>query len=244
MTVQSQIRRVRNVFRKALAGLPPGGERVWPGLRNDLFVAHESIYRFFSQHAAKREVLDAGCGTGYGSALLVDGGASRVLGIDISAAAIRYAQRQYREPRLDFRVADCEELVLDRKFDLIVSSNVLEHLRDPLNFLDAARLGLREEGIAIVVVPPITDEQHLIENQKNSHHLSNLTVGGWADLCESAGFSAELFRHSHDSWRALDFSSHEPSVFTADDFWFLATEFESFSNEHTLSAVFVLTPER
>ena len=237
-----QLSRLKNGFRKLLAGLPLGGERVWPGLRNDLFVAHESIYRFFASAVQGREVLDAGCGTGYGTATLAVSGATRVLGTDVSRFAIRYARHRFRHPNLEFRVADCEKMRFSRKYDLIVSSNVLEHLREPAQFIEWSRMSLRVEGLAIVVVPPITHEGHLRDNLRNEHHKSNLTVDQWHELFLSSGFAVELLRHSHDSWRELDFSSWEPSVFVAEDFRFEPVELEAFSSVDSLSAVFRLEP--
>src|SRR5947208_2883717 len=77
-----QIQRFRNGVAKVAAGLTPFGESVWPGVRNDLFLAHESIYRFFTMHASGKRVLDAGCGAGYGSYALAQAGALSVQGVD------------------------------------------------------------------------------------------------------------------------------------------------------------------
>jgi hypothetical protein len=52
--------RVMNGVRKVAAGLRPFNESVWPGVRNDLFVAHQSIYHFASQYVVDRSLLDAG----------------------------------------------------------------------------------------------------------------------------------------------------------------------------------------
>src|SRR6266566_3430102 len=77
------LHRALNGIRKVAAGLRPFSESVWPGVRNDLFVAHESIYRFFANDVRNRDVLDAGCGTGYGSHILARSGAKSVVGVDL-----------------------------------------------------------------------------------------------------------------------------------------------------------------
>ena len=87
--------RAINPIRKVAAGLRPFSESVWPGVRNDLFVAHESIYRYFGERVRGLEVLDAGCGTGYGSRILAESGARHVVGIDLDRHDIRYARRHY-----------------------------------------------------------------------------------------------------------------------------------------------------
>jgi len=57
-------KRFLNGMRKVASGLRPFNESVWPGVRNDLFVAHESLYQLAAPYAAGARVLDAGCGTG------------------------------------------------------------------------------------------------------------------------------------------------------------------------------------
>ena len=46
---------------------------------------HVSRYRWAAQIAAGRTVLDAGCGTAYGCALLAEAGAREVVGVDRAA---------------------------------------------------------------------------------------------------------------------------------------------------------------
>jgi tetratricopeptide (TPR) repeat protein/SAM-dependent methyltransferase len=83
------------------------------------------------------EILVAGCGTGQhavtSAANFLD---AKVLAVDLSRASLAYAVRQARAlgfANIDFAQADIMELGrLDRRFDLIESSGVLHHLRDPL----------------------------------------------------------------------------------------------------------------
>jgi len=102
--------RALNGIRKVAAGLRPFSESVWPGVRNDLFVAHESIYRFFASDVGNLDILDAGCGTGYGSHLLAEAGAESVIGVDLDRRNIAFARKRYSAPNLSFAVADIEEL--------------------------------------------------------------------------------------------------------------------------------------
>ena len=74
--------RLSHAVRKLWAGLPIRGENVWPEADNDLFRAHASIYLFFSGSCDGKRVLDAGCGAGYGAAMLAEAGAAEVLAVD------------------------------------------------------------------------------------------------------------------------------------------------------------------
>ena len=123
--MRDSIYRLFNGIRKVAAGLRPFSESVWPGVRNDLFVAHESIYAFSAQFAVGEAVLDAGCGTGYGSHLLAQNGARSVLGIDLDKHSIAFAQRRYTVPNLRFSVAELENLAFPKhSFGFVIASNL------------------------------------------------------------------------------------------------------------------------
>lgn len=233
--------RLRGAIQKLRAGVPLGGERVWPATGNDLFVAHESIYRFFAGFAQDRRILDAGCGLGYGSDLLAAAGAREVLGIDLEAASLRYALRHYQRPNLRFEVQDLEKLALPPdSYDLVVSSNAMEHLHSPERFLQAASHALAPGGEMLIAVPPITNERLRADNEANPHHLSNLTVDEWLQLFEKLGFAVHLYRHGHPQIEELDFSSYLPSRFTAEEFTFEKVLPQAFARTPSLTAAFRL----
>lgn len=99
-------------------------------------------------------ILDFGCGTGdhvtYPLACL----GHRVLGVDYHAASIEEAGRRFSLPNLSFRVADIDLLVREgARFDLIICSEVLEHLHEPLPFLRQVRRMVEKNGGLIVTTP-------------------------------------------------------------------------------------------
>jgi len=102
-------------------------------------------------------VLDVGCGSGtLGEALKQDAGIS-IFGVDIAPQAVEVAKG-----RLDGAwVADIESRnpwppeVSARQYDLIVISEVLEHLFFPEHLLQAARPLLAPGGTIIITVPNI-----------------------------------------------------------------------------------------
>ena len=221
------------------ARLPPAEEAVWPGVRNDLFVAHESVYHFATRFAPGHRVLDAACGTGYGSHILAASGATHVLGVDISARRVAYAARHYNRANLTYRVGDCNALELAPKsFDFIVSSNTLEHLRDPATFLASAADLLDDGGQLLVVVPPILSDADLAAHARNRHHVSSLSVRGWAEVFTSGGWALRFF--SHRTSAALDFASPLPSVATDNDFVFVEEPVSGAYSQAPLAAMYLL----
>jgi 2-polyprenyl-3-methyl-5-hydroxy-6-metoxy-1,4-benzoquinol methylase len=244
MTALSRrVRRVLNGLRKVGAGLRPFGESVWPGVRNDLFVAHESIYRFALPWARGAEVLDAGCGTGYGSRILADAGAVRVLGLDVDPLSVAFARRCYGSATLAFERADCQELALPpASIDLVFASNVLEHLERPERFLSAAFAALRPGGRALVAVPPITSAETAALHHGIHYHRSNLTVAKWHELLSSPEWTVAAYAHTFAGPGAHpDFASPFASVLSPSDFAFTPVSVEQLRETPAITAVFLAT---
>jgi SAM-dependent methyltransferase len=130
------------------------GERVIPGqVNDDLWSEHLARYAFARKFADGKRVLDAGCGTGYGSAELAQS-AAQVTGLDISADAIEYASASYPIPDLRFLESSCTAMPLPAgSFDLVVAFEVIEHLADYRAFLNECARVLAREGLLIVSSP-------------------------------------------------------------------------------------------
>src|SRR5690242_8358111 len=129
------------------------GERVIPGLVDaDLFNEHLSRYRFAAQFAtSEMAVLDAGCGTGYGSAEFK---VRTIAGIDLSPEAVAYAVAHYARPGVFFAAGSCAALPFaDAVFDLLVSFEVIEHLPDYRTLLSEACRVLKRGGVFLVSTP-------------------------------------------------------------------------------------------
>lgn len=157
------------------------GERVTPDDPSFVFYAHLSIYAFAKPYAVGKRVLDAGCGTGYGSHYLLEHGASYVEGVDYSPKAIEFSQRRHSATNLRFQVVDvCKKLAFeDASFDVIFSSSAMEHFPDVDSFLREATRILSQQGVLIAAVPPITTAGMLEGNLANPYHINNLTPLGW-----------------------------------------------------------------
>jgi SAM-dependent methyltransferase len=82
--------------------------------------------------AAPATILDVGCGEGYTLAALAAGGVRATLtGVDLSAEAIATARARLGDSA-ELSVQDARTLALEgRRFDLVMMTEVLEHLEDP-----------------------------------------------------------------------------------------------------------------
>jgi SAM-dependent methyltransferase len=131
---------------------------------------HLAAYRWAATMAAGRRVLDAGCGEGYGAALLAETAAG-VVGVD-RAEAVTVAGARHRHERLAYRVADLSRLAeLGDRFELTLSFQVIEHLEDPVGFL---------RGLAAVTVPGgtilVTTPNRLMSVSENPYHMREWTA--------------------------------------------------------------------
>jgi len=120
----------------------------------NLLIEDLAKFRFASQYAINKLVLDAGCGAGQGSAYLSRSGARYVVGIDVSSEAIVYARRTFPQNNLTFVVMDALYLGFpDHTFDLVTSIEVIEHLSEPDRYVAEIRRVLRDRGILVLSTP-------------------------------------------------------------------------------------------
>jgi SAM-dependent methyltransferase len=98
-------------------------------------------------------ILDYGCGTGWLSNLLSK--YARVTGIDISEKAILSAANKYKHIRFFSFDASSKELpeLKQEKFDIIVSSEVIEHVQDQKKYIDNIIQLLKPKGLLVLTTP-------------------------------------------------------------------------------------------
>lgn len=117
-----------------------------------VFARHKLTYEYALQFVEGKTVLDAGCGTGYGSNMLASR-ARRVTAVDLSADAIDYCRTHSAAPNLDFVQMDVTQLGFHRVFDVAVSFQVIEHLPDPGAFLSGLKQAVVPGGTIILATP-------------------------------------------------------------------------------------------
>jgi SAM-dependent methyltransferase len=125
-----------------------------------------------------RTMVDAACGMGYGSKILGEFG-HRILGLDKSPEAIKYAEENYGKPGISFYVCDLEAEPLPQ-CDAVVCLETLCHLKDPQKFID----GL--PGKELVISAPVNPNP----NDGYFYRLHHL--------------SPERFREMLHDWEIID----------------------------------------
>ena len=90
---------------------------------------------FVDRVQAGETVLDVGCGKGELAYDLAVRCRARVTGVDRNPAALRFAEARFRAPDLSFVESDIYDWEPPHTFDVVVLSNVLEHLSDRVGLL-------------------------------------------------------------------------------------------------------------
>jgi 2-polyprenyl-3-methyl-5-hydroxy-6-metoxy-1,4-benzoquinol methylase len=156
---------------------------------------HIARYAWVASLVAGKRVLDAGCGTGYGSNILARAGADEVMAVDIDERTIVGA-RETVEDGVTFAVEDVRRLACaDVSFDVVVCFELLEHVETPAAVLDELRRVLTPGGVLAVSSP-----NRGVYPPGNPHHLHEFSR---AELAEALAARFEHVRvvRQHD-WLA------------------------------------------
>jgi 2-polyprenyl-3-methyl-5-hydroxy-6-metoxy-1,4-benzoquinol methylase len=143
-----------------------------------------------------KSVCDLGCGNGHITGRLAEAG-FQVTGVDASASGIAIAQRSY--PKVEFVEALIDRELSVGQFDLVVSSDVIEHMYRPSDLLEAAVAQLKPGGQILLGTPYHGYLKNLVlaASGKMDAHFSALHDGGHikffsvrslSKLMESHGF--------------------------------------------------------
>jgi SAM-dependent methyltransferase len=226
------------------------GERATIG-NTWLYYAHLSIYRFAIQFCRPgARVLDAGSGTGYGSAYLADHGAS-VLAYDAGVDAVAFAAERFPKVTYEVRDLGAPLPLADRGFDLVFSSNVFEHVANvDCLAAECARI-VRPDGAVVVAVPPVTWPGSAESDIRHYFHVHHIPPAAWHAKLSRFFDSVECFNHHGiGKWRSLDAQNAEharaPDQVTIreDDFEFPSMAVEDHGSNHSITAVFVCRDPR
>jgi len=171
-------------------------ERFEPERLHGELVEAEHLVRYHWAAAVVegREVLDAGCGVGYGSALLVQlGGAGRCVGVDIAPDAVDRARADHAaDERLEFQLGDVTALDFpDDSFDVVTCFETVEHIDQSAQerFVAEAARVLRPGGLLIASSPNRTQYP-----AGNPFHVRELTPAELEQLVRRDFAEVQLFR--------------------------------------------------
>ena len=183
--------------KKSLGG---GGERVdinyykMKMANFDIYqMSHYHRYKFAQSYIREEmDVADFACGTGYGTMMLAEK-ANSVLGMDLNEEVVDFITGRYsKRKNVNFSQGNLLEIDFEKKFDLIVSFETIEHFAegDIVVLLKLFNRALKQGGQVIFSTPY---DQEMTEGAVKmgfhlTYHIVESTIQAWM---EQAGFSVE-----------------------------------------------------
>ncbi|OMC54676.1 SAM-dependent methyltransferase [Mycobacterium sp. IS-836] len=164
------------------------GERTIPDLdiENYWFRRHEVVYERLAPRCAGRDVLEAGCGEGYGADLIA-GIARRVVAVDYDETAVAHVRARYA--RVDVMQANLADLPLpDASVDVVVNFQVIEHLWDQAQFVAECARVLRPSGLLMISTPNRITFSPGRDTPVNPFHTRELNARELTELLVDGGF--------------------------------------------------------
>ncbi len=155
------------------------------GIRADHLARYELASGFLK---SPMDVGDFACGIGYGTYILANSGPVRsVVGADIDAGAIEYAQQHYGTEKTTFLCADLLNLSLaPASLDIITSFETIEHIREPEPLLVKFNEFLKQGGLFLCSTP--NEEVAPLASFGNPYHYCHYTPQEFEDMLKAAGF--------------------------------------------------------
>lgn len=138
-------------------------------------------------------VLDAACGSGYGSSILATK-AKQVIALDFSDHAIQYAQKNHLKKNIIFKKADLGKKteLADNSIDMVVCFETLEHILDQDVMLTEFKRVLKPDGKLIISTPDNDIMSGGLESD-NPFHLKELSKAQFLSLVGKYFSLVELY---------------------------------------------------
>jgi len=150
---------------------------------------HREIVRIIIERKRSGKVLDLGCGEGHILQMLSD--SYERYGCDVSDLALSLIH----DDKIQKTVCDLNKAFpFDLDFDVIIASEVLEHLQNPYNVLEKVRKHLTKGGLFLVTNPSVTLWRHRLQllcgrfPKYDPSHINFWDVDGFIELLSSYGY--------------------------------------------------------
>ena len=149
-----------------------------------------------------RTLLDFGCGTG-GFLLEARDAGLTPFGIELSRPTAEYVTRQFAIP-VDQAPADAVRTA-GGLFDIIVSTQVFEHLVDPVETLCELRACLKPGGLLYIEVPNLNDTRKRLRRgcHMDDSHLFYFTAPSMTGMLRKNGFDILRVEQGLRTYRRL-----------------------------------------
>ena len=168
-------------------------ERYSPNLAGRIAYEHLHRYAVAKDYVVGADVLDIACGEGYGSSILASV-ARHVTGLDNDVKSVTNANVRYgRADELDYISGDAAEIpAQDGAFDVVVSFETIEHLRDAARFVAEIRRVLKPNGLLIISSPNEPEYKQSL-SAPNPFHFREFDAASFDEILAENFAHREMF---------------------------------------------------
>ncbi|MDF7798966.1 class I SAM-dependent methyltransferase [Pontiellaceae bacterium B1224] len=166
------------------------------------YLAGKATFDYLAKHLniSGKRILEVGCGSGAILKYLSDNGAD-VKGIDLSREYMEYGRERYG---LDLSNTDLFDLPDNHEFDLVIYSDVMEHILEPRAHLEKIKGLLKSDGLLYLKVPGTKNLMRpylgdFLKSLQNAH-VCYYSLTTLRNLVESCGY---CMVHGDEAVRSL-----------------------------------------
>lgn len=173
-----------------------GSRKLQKRIISDNNFTYREIIKLFEKYSDQyTSVLDIGSGVGTIDFYLASKG-KKVTGIEISQNAVEVAKANAKlfdlDKKITFIAAEFPHKVPDKNYDLVIFSEVIEHLEDDQKALQDINKILKPGGLLIITTPSIHAPLYKIGLlngfDREVGHLRRYTKEGLAELVKKSGY--------------------------------------------------------
>lgn len=164
-----------------------------------IFLCHVATYRFALDYVKDADVLDLGCGTGFGTKMLADEARS-VVGVDVSDEAVAFSAARYGgdgDENLSFvQIGSLPETRMpfdDASFDVVTCFQVIEHIHGVDRFLQEIARVLRPGGVMVMATPDRRWRLFGWQKPFNRYHVTEWAPAEMGSILGRTFAQVELF---------------------------------------------------
>jgi 2-polyprenyl-3-methyl-5-hydroxy-6-metoxy-1,4-benzoquinol methylase len=151
---------------------------------------HLARYQFAIAELTKRgktnSIIDAGCGVGYGSALLASA-VDTVTSIEIDDAAYEIYRNHWQRDNIDFHRVNLMQFQCQKKVDAVVCFEFIEHVE----FCEPVIERFSQWSDLLIISAPNEEVRPHLQEPVNRFHFRHFRPCELQEIVERYGFSVE-----------------------------------------------------
>lgn len=152
------------------------------------FYQHQKVYDFSKKYIKDKDVIEIGCGTGFGAYNLSQF-AREYMALDKDTYSIVENRRIFKRKNLKFVARDLYNFSPKKKYDVVISLQVIEHFEDVHEYLRKLISLLKDKGILVISTP----NGRIQSYNENPYHYKEYTDRELSSLLSPFFHSIKLY---------------------------------------------------